>query len=735
MGLSALVTLVIIGKLFALQVIQHKYYAAKAQEGHLGYTEIEARRGEILIQDYHSNEIFRLATNTTLETIYADPTLIKDPSYIADKLIPLLFDEEAEQKKETERIRLARRYLPESPTEDDLKALNLRGKDELFNVYKSDLLTKVSQKTRAEIILLENPDEATVKALAARALPGVEVTDKWIIVKPQLINDREYTARTLSPIVDIPFERLSELLVGRNRYVVLKRRMMPSESAKIKELLKEDKDSGLKLFEGIGFQEEPRRFYPEGEMAGSVLGFMNDKGGVYGIEQYFDTLLKGEKGLFRTQLDATGQQITVGDDVIIQPSVDGNNITLTLDRSVQREVEQMLTRSVTATRADGGLVIVMEPDTGKIRAMAQSPTFDPNNFGEALATEDLYLTQEEKDALVHTQEGESNIAYLYLDRDSDYKLKLFETALENGKVIYEKYKNNIGPGAYLNKSVQEIYEPGSIMKVVAMSIALDAAGVTPNTTYNDTGPIKVDEYEIRNALDKYYGVVDMRTVISKSLNTGMAFVARKMGRDLFGRYLKKFGFGERTDIEFEGEQTGTLQDPGHWAESELVTYAFGQGIAVTPIQMITSVAALANGGILMQPTIVEKIESPDGKTSIAAPYAVRRVVSEKTAHTISAMMVNTIENGGAARAVIADHYVAGKTGTAQTYKHGKPLEGLGTTIVSFIGFAPIDHPRFIILVKLDRPRTTIWADATAAPLFKDITEFLFKYYNIPPDKK
>ena len=202
----------------------------------------------------------------------------------------------------------------------------------------------------------------------------------------------------------------------------------------------------------------------------------------------------------------------------------------------------------------------------------------------------------------------------------------------------------------------------------------------------------------------------MREVLEKSLNTGMAFVSRKIGRELFYRYLKKYGFSERTEIEFEDEQTGRIKDPSSWAESELVTYAFGQGIAVTPIQFIASVGAIANKGILMQPHIVLQSENSNGEVNEYEPKEIRRVISEKTAATMAAMMVSVVENGGASRAKIP-----------------------GTTIASFVGFAPLKDPKFVMLVKIDRPRTTIWADGTSAPLFADIAQFLFKYYNIPPD--
>jgi cell division protein FtsI/penicillin-binding protein 2 len=312
--------------------------------------------------------------------------------------------------------------------------------------------------------------------------------------------------------------------------------------------------------------------------------------------------------------------------------------------------------------------------------------------------------------------------YLYLDRDSNYRIQVFKDLLENGKTVISKFKNIIGSATYRNRAVSDIFEPGSVFKAIAMAIALDDGDVTPTTTYNDHGPIKVDEFEIHNATDTYYGITTMRGVLERSLNTGMAFVARKMGRELFGRYLKKFGFGERTYIEFEDEADAKFKDSSRWAESELVTYAFGQGIAVTPIQFITAISALANKGILMKPHIVE-----------AEPEQVRRVISEKTAATISAMMVSVVESSATQRAAVPGYKVAGKTGTAQTYKHGKPLTGPGTTIASFIGFGPFQDPRFAILVKIDRPRSSIWSDATATPLFAEIAGFLFKYYNVPPE--
>ena len=268
-----------------------------------------------------------------------------------------------------------------------------------------------------------------------------------------------------------------------------------------------------------------------------------------------------------------------------------------------------------------------------------------------------------------------------------------------------------------------------------MSAAIDDNDVTPNTLYNDNGPIKTDEFTIKNALEKYYGVITMTQVLEKSLNTGMAFIARKIGRNLLYNYIMKYGFGERTDIEFGDEATGKIAHFTQWAESELITHAFGQGITTTPIQMVMAYGALANKGTLMQPYIVDEIRQADGKVIKNSPHAIRQVTNEKTAQEVTQMMVSAVERGVATHAGVPNHFIAGKTGTAQTYYKGKPLSGTGTTNATVMGFGPIDNPRFVMLIKLTRPRRSEWADATSAPMFSEMAQFLFDYYNIPPDKK
>jgi cell division protein FtsI/penicillin-binding protein 2 len=226
----------------------------------------------------------------------------------------------------------------------------------------------------------------------------------------------------------------------------------------------------------------------------------------------------------------------------------------------------------------------------------------------------------------------------------------------------------------------------------------------------------------------------MIDIINRSLNTGIAFITRKMGAQMVYEYLKNFGFGQFTDIEIDGEAKGQLEFWQDWAESELITRGFGQGFTASPLQVAMAYGALANGGYLMKPLLIEKIIAPDDSEEAFEPERIRRIISEETYQTIKAMLLSSVENGVARGAGVRGHSVMGKTGTSQTYQKGKALTGLGTTITSFAGFGPYDDPQFVILVKLDHPKTSQWGSETAAGTFRRIATFLFDYYQIPPEE-
>lgn len=428
---------------------------------------------------------------------------------------------------------------------------------------------------------------------------------------------------------------------------------------------------------GIKWQKENQRYYPENNIGSQVVGFLGIKNnipdGQYGVEGYFDSQLRGKVGFSMSEKDATGQIIGVGEENS-EASEDGANIVLTIDDNIQNFACAQLDAAVKKHGADAGAVIVMDPRTGKIIAMCGAPDFDPNDY-------------------------------------KNYPTKNFA-----------------------NQAIFSAYEPGSVFKVITMAAALDQEKVTPETTYNDTGSVKYDNFEIKNSDLKAHGVQTMVQVLENSLNTGAIFAMRQIGPEIFKEYVNKFGFGVMTGIELETEVAGNLKSLDLKGEIYSATASFGQGIMVTPLQMVVAYSAIANQGKMMKPYIIDRIISPDGKIESREPEEVRQVISPRAAALVSAIMVQVVEEGHAKRAQISGYRVAGKTGTAQ-------VAGLGTgkygsrTIHTFIAFAPMTDTAFVMLTRLDDPKDCQFAESSAVPLWSDIAKFILNYYQIKPDKE
>ena len=722
----------IISKIFYLQVFKHDYYVNVALAAQQGYKELEASRGEIFLRDFHSENDFRVATNVTLKTLYADPSYLDYPNEIVDSLTPLLFDSLEATKQDEERLKQIRQSLPEDIEEEKLDDfLQPKRISELRKDFKDELLAKLSSKIRKRIILVTEASLQLQFNIESFGLPSVVVEGDMIVAYPEKISDEAYVAKLVAPALEMSVDRLAVILRGQNRYVILKKAMDPSLSLKVKELL----DSDKKIYKGLGFEDLTYRHYPEKTLAANVIGYKNQEGGQYGLERYFDDMLSGENGVFKAKLDGLGQSLTVGDDTVITPAKDGTDIYLTIDRSIQLMTERLLSKAVTEYNADSGQVIIMKPKTGEILAMANAPSFDLNDYSSALDKSELVLEEEDYMNIERLLKDGKETIWFHEDKERYQKVQLFPVKSEQGREIYfETFTNRVGPAAYLNKAVFDVYEPGSVFKPITMAAALDVDAVTPATIINDDGPIKVDEFTIDNALGEHYGEINMTEVLETSNNIGMAWISQKLGRRLFYSYIKKFGFGKATGLDFYSEPIGKVTSYLGWAESELVTRSFGQGISVTPVQMITSFAAIANDGVLMKPMLINKLNNFDGSNQNIEPEAVSRVVSKKTANTLTAMLTSVIDNGQGASGQIPGYSVAGKTGTAQTYSKGKPLEGPGTTFATFVGFLPASDPEIVILTKIDKPRASQWASSTALPLFKKVAEYLVGYLSISPDR-
>jgi cell division protein FtsI/penicillin-binding protein 2 len=429
---------------------------------------------------------------------------------------------------------------------------------------------------------------------------------------------------------------------------------------------------------GLICQSYPYRIYPMAELTAHVIGFVNTtRNGYYGVEGYYNEELKGKDGWERFEKTADYSEIPLSRK-ILEPARRGSDLVLTLDLNIQYIADQELQRALEEYRAESGSVVIMNPRTGALLAVVSLPTYDPNRYG------------------------------------------VTESRLQADPVV------------------SRMWEPGSVLKIVTWAAGLDSGTIRADTTMLDRGTLEVGGRVIANSGGKAHGRVDMTEALVYSLNTAAAHISTTMGKEQFYSYVRRFGFGSLTGVDLGSEGPGLVKFPGDvdWSASELGTNAFGQGIAVTPIQMITAVAAVANRGTLMEPYIVQQRRSLGSDGSIqqvweVQPKAVRKTISTEAAATLTQMLVEAVEHE-ASDAQVPGYRIAGKTGTAQV-----PIPGgydPKDTIVSFVGYAPADDPQFVMLVKLDKPKASQWAAHTAAPTFGAIAERLLTYLRIPPDE-
>lgn len=427
---------------------------------------------------------------------------------------------------------------------------------------------------------------------------------------------------------------------------------------------------------GINTTGQEFRYYPEANLAANILGFtgQNEKGelsGRYGIEGFWDSVLAGKSGFLSGEKGAMGSIISVANRTLKQAE-NGADLLLTIDRNVQYKACQRLQAGFEQYEAKSASLILMNPKTGAIISMCSLPDFDPNKYSDV------------KDVSV-----------------------------------------------YNNTTIFTPYEPGSVFKPIVMSMALDLGLVSPFTTFTDTGERIINRYKIHNALDKVYGQVTMTNVLENSINTGMIWVSEKIGKTRFKDYVEKFGFGKKTGIGLDTETAGDISSLSKTADIYTAVGSFGQGFSVTPLQIATAYAALANGGRMPKPYIVDEVRHDNGQVDKTEPKT-EVVISPSTDKLITAMLISVVEKTYSKVAGMANYYVAAKTGTAQIAAKDGGYEK-DKTNHTFVGYFPATDPQFVLLVKYEEPKQN-WAESTAAPVFKDVAKFVLDYYGVPGDK-
>lgn len=422
---------------------------------------------------------------------------------------------------------------------------------------------------------------------------------------------------------------------------------------------------------GIGFNKESKRFYPEGSLSAHLLGFVgkNKEGnniGYFGIEGYYEKDLVGLPGILKTERDVVGRPIFVGVQDQIRGE-DGRDLILALDSSIQGIVKDKLLYGMEKYGVKEGCVIIADPYSFEIIALSCLPDFDP--FAYSSSSENFFK----------------------------------------------------------NPALSTVYEPGSIFKPLIMAAGLNEKAILPEDVYDEKGPINIGQHVIKTWNDKYEGKINMTRILEKSSNVGMVYVGEKIGKKKLYSYLKKYGIGEKTGIDLQGETAGFLKAESQWHPIDYLTVTFGQGVVVTQMQMIRAFASIINGGYIMEPHAVRAFRAGNKEQTVKAKK-LRRVISAVTSNQIKKMLESVIENGDAQWTRIKGYRIGGKTGTAQI-----PIEGQydpNKTIASFIGFAPIETPKFILSITLKEPTSSPWGSETAAPLFFDLAKELFVYYNI-----
>ncbi len=482
-----------------------------------------------------------------------------------------------------------------------------------------------------------------------------------ITADPTQVGDPAKTAAALSKVLGIKAATLKKQLVRKRRFVILAKRVSREQSAAVK---------ALKL-KGIYQERNTKRFYPNRELAAQLIGFMGEDKGLEGLESKYNGTLKGKQSQIKVLKDGGGRLLDI--NRIQRDQLRGGTIVLTIDKKIQFLSEQALKQTVTAHRAKSGMVLVMQPDTGELLAVAHYPQFNPNN--------------------------------------------------------YRKFSHF----SFRNRAVTDAFEPGSIMKIFTVAAALET-GLTAKSLFNcENGRYRIGKFTVKDTHP--HKLLSLAQIIKYSSNIGAAKITESIGKKTLYHYLTAFGFGKRTNADMPGEINGRLQSYQKWSRIDAGAISFGQGVSVTGIQLITAISAIANKGKLMKPMLIKKIISNTGeRQETFEPMIIRQVVSENTADIVKRMMNQVVrKEGTGTQAAMAGYRVCGKTSTAQKASPDNQGYAKGKYIAAFGGFAPQDDPKLAILVVVDEPRKEHYGGQVAAPAFKTIMRQSFNYLNIPPE--
>ena len=534
-----------------------------------------------------------------------------------------------------------------------------------LQVLDHELFEKRAQRQYQRIVQLPR-QRGTIYDRNGQELALSTAVDS-VYVEPHRVEDVEGTVQTLAKTLSLSKRSLQKKLRSDRRFSWVKRQVSPRES----EILR-----ALKL-KGVGFIKEHRRYYPNSQLGAQIVGFTGlDPKGLEGLEMHYDSLLLGERGFLVMEKDGKGKSLGFGDqDASVQGGSPGHSLWLTLDKQLQYIAEKELAVGVRKAKAKAGTVVVLDPNTGEVLAMANQPDYNPNAFRRSR------------------------------------------------------------PSHWRNRAVCDAFEPGSTLKPFLVAAALSEGLVSPQQTIDcENGVYRVGGRTVHD--HHRYKRLSVADIIKVSSNIGSAKIGKKLERQRYYRYLRDFGFGSRTGLDFPGEVSGVVRHPEQWFEADLAAISFGQGMTLTALQLARATAVIANGGLLMEADLVQRVSDYQGDTvEKHKPDTVRRVLPAAVANQVRDMMVQVVsEDGTGPLAQVPGFSVAGKTGTAQKVDPVTGGYSADKRVSSFVGFLPAEAPRLVILVVVDEPKGQTYGGLVAAPVFARIAEQSLRYLQVSPTR-
>ena len=732
-------SLIIIQKLFANTVIDHSYYQELADNQQIGNVTVPVTRGTVYSA---TNWWTILWTSLNLFDIAIDPQIVWSKEKLEDFLTDVVYKESCENTDNRSCYNNVLKFLKVIELEEFIY-------DETYikNIIWDYLNTKINQEYVTSVFIDKELEQEKIDLIQSFAYAWVYPTFPYLYINPEEITQLSTVANTLSPILSIESEDLEYMMRKRKiRYVQILSKLSISVSEYVKTYLD---DETIAIKKGLITKEEsvwgfivltprPQRYYPESDVASQIIWFVdNEWKWHYGIEWYFNDSLKGNNWQIVSRKDIRWRIINPIELDEQNSDTQGVKIYTSIDRNIQKKVETILEAWVKEYRANKGTVVVMEPKTGRVLSMANYPTFDLNDFSDVYELEKVKFSEYPNPTIdllwfpVFVEDTEFGERYFYDNKELFLRSATREELWENLLVKY-KYKNDYGPGVYLNDAISWLYEPGSIMKSLVFAAWIDTNEIEANELYSDINELQVWDFSIKNLDTKNCGWLhSFSNALDFSCNVWMVRIVQRLGTLLVYNYFQKFGFDEKTWVNLEWEVTGTMRDWEKWSKAQLYTSSYGLGISVTPLQMAAAYATLANGWVYYTPTVVDKVEFADGKVINYKSEAQRRVLKESTSDIMTKILVNGVNIWAAKHGWVEWYNLAGKTGTSQIPFRWKYETWQASTMASFAGYWPAEDPQFVVIVKLERPRTTNYWGASSAHIFSDISEYLLDVYNIP----